>query len=233
MDCGPRPMLADMAWPAAGRAAAAGALLLLPIGSTEQHGPHLPLSTDSDLAAAVCAGAAARRAGVVVAPTLPFGSSGEHQGFAGTLSIGQQALRLVVTELVRSAQLTFPRLVVVNGHGGNAEALRVAAATLRGEGRDVHLHALRWAGDAHAGEAETSLQLALDPHRVGNFRTVTGQHRPVRELTGQLRAGLLRDLSPSGVLGDPRGATADTGQRLLSQLVEDLLGALRRRWPDG
>src|SRR5205807_5160572 len=78
-------------------------LLVVPLGSTEQHGPHLPLSTDTDIAVALAERLAARRPHVVVAPALPYGSSGEHAGFAGTLSIGQAALEHVVIELVRSA----------------------------------------------------------------------------------------------------------------------------------
>ena len=86
--------LGDLTWPQAQRLAAAGAMLAVPVGSTEQHGPHLPLSTDTDVAVALAARLAARRADVVVAPPVGYGSSGEHAGFAGTISIGQQALEL-------------------------------------------------------------------------------------------------------------------------------------------
>ena len=97
-------------------------LLLVPLGSTEQHGPHLPFSVDTDIAAAV-AREAAERLGAVVAPALAYGSSGEHQGFAGTLSIGQDALRLLLVELVRSARTWAARVVLIAGHGGNAPVL--------------------------------------------------------------------------------------------------------------
>ena len=123
-------LLADLTWPEAARLAAAGALLAVPVGSTEQHGPHLPLSTDTDIAVALARRLADRRPGVVVAPPVSYGSSGEHAGFAGTLSIGQDAVELVLTELGRSAAGTFGHLVFVCAHGGNAAPARQAVARL-------------------------------------------------------------------------------------------------------
>src|SRR3954447_10661614 len=89
---------------------AAGDLLVVPLGATEQHGPHLPLGTDTAIAVAVASGLA----GDAVAPPLPFGASGEHAGFPGTLSIGRAATELVLVELGRSACETFARLLFVN-----------------------------------------------------------------------------------------------------------------------
>ena len=132
-------LLADLTWPEADRLAAEGALLAVPVGSTEQHGPHLPLSTDTDIAAALAVRLAALRPGVVVAPPVSYGSSGEHAGFAGTLSIGHAALELVLTELGRSAAETFGHLVFVCAHGGNAVPARQAVARLRAESRAVLL----------------------------------------------------------------------------------------------
>ncbi len=93
--------LADLAWPDVepGRL-----LLVVPLGSCEQHGPHLPLGTDTEIAMALADSLAIRRGDVVVAPGLPVGSSGEHAGFPGTLSVGQTGLELLVVELVRSAE---------------------------------------------------------------------------------------------------------------------------------
>src|SRR5262245_3047683 len=88
--------LGGLTSPEAAGLAAAGALLAVPLGATEQHGPHLALSTDTDLAVALSDRLARARPGVVVAPPLAYGSSGEHQDFAGTLSIGQEALELVL-----------------------------------------------------------------------------------------------------------------------------------------
>src|SRR3954453_2101270 len=91
----------------------APSVLLLPLGATEQHGPHLPLETDTLIAVALADGVARVRGDVVVAPALPFGSSGEHAGFPGTLSVGQEVLEAAVVELVRSAS-QFRAVVVVS-----------------------------------------------------------------------------------------------------------------------
>ncbi|HEX7132089.1 MAG TPA: mycofactocin biosynthesis peptidyl-dipeptidase MftE [Iamia sp.] len=199
-----------------------GATLVVPLGSTEQHGPHLPLGTDTAVAVAVCDRLAARRADVVVAPALPYGSSGEHAGFAGTLSIGQEALERVVVELVRSAD-AFAAVVLVSGHGGNAEPLARAVAVLRSEGRRVEAWSPRIAGgDAHAGRTETSLLLALDPAAVWLDRAEAGATAPLSELMPALRDGGVRAVSANGVLGDPTGASAAEGEQILDALVADL-----------
>ena len=125
--------LADLTWPEAGQRSQQ--VLVVPVGSTEQHGPHLPLSTDTDVARAIAVAVAAGRSDVIVAPALPYGASGEHAGFAGTLSIGQAALEHVVVELVRSATATFGRVLLLSGHGGNAAPLARAVRLLRTEVR--------------------------------------------------------------------------------------------------
>jgi mycofactocin precursor peptide peptidase len=127
--------LGALTWPEAAEVAARS-VLAVPVGSTEQHGPHLPLATDSAVAVALAERLAAARVDVVVAPALPYGSAGEHAGFAGTLSIGAAALEMVLVELGRSAD-AFAGVVLVSGHGGNAEPLATAVATLRAEGRNV------------------------------------------------------------------------------------------------
>ena len=109
-------------------------ILVVPVGATEQHGPHLPLGTDTELAVAVALAAAARDHRLLVAPAVAYGSSGEHDGFAGTLSIGQDAIELLLIELCRSATSSFDRVVLVCTHGGNAAPMRRAIATLRAEG---------------------------------------------------------------------------------------------------
>jgi creatinine amidohydrolase len=115
--------LDDLTWPEAAEYADRGCLLAVPLGSTEQHGPHLPLSTDADVAVALCGALAVARADVIVAPAIGYGASGEHAGFAGTLSIGQEALELLLVELGRSASETFRRMLLVNAdaHAGFVE----------------------------------------------------------------------------------------------------------------
>ena len=218
--------LAALTSPEAAQLAGDGALLAVPVAATEQHGPHLPLSTDTDLAVALCARLAAARPGVVVAPPLAYGSSGEHEGFAGTISIGQQAVEVVLVELCRSATLTFRRVLLVSTHGGNAEAVRRAEQRLRGESRDVYAWLPRWHGDAHAGRTETSLQLALVPQSVRISRARKGNTTPIAELMPALRASAVNAVSPNGVLGDPAGATAAEGEAVLAGLLTDLLGCV-------
>ena len=205
-----------------------GYVLAVPLGATEQHGPHLPLDTDTRVAVALVDGLAQERDDVVVAPPVPLGSSGEHSGFAGTLSIGQQALEACVVELVRSAD-RWDGVVLVSGHGGNAEPLQRAVRLLRSEGRN----ALAWwpaleGGDAHAGHVETSVMLALDPAAVRMERAEPGERRPLRDVMGALRIGGVGGVSPNGVLGDPTYASAADGRRLFEQMTGDLIEAVGR-----
>lgn len=204
-------------------------VLLVPLGSTEQHGPHLPLDTDTRIAVAVADHAAARLpAGLaLVAPALAYGASGEHDGFAGTLSIGQDALEAVVVELGRSAGDGFGLVVLVNGHGGNSEPVTRAVARLRREGRPV---AVWWpagpppgsSGDSHAGRTETSLLLAIAPQAVHLERAEPGVTAPLDALLPELRRGGLAAVTANGVLGDPTGASAAEGRALLAARADDL-----------
>jgi len=196
-------------------------VLIVPLGATEQHGPHLPLETDTLIAVAVAEAVGAARDDVAVAPALPYGSSGEHAGFPGTLSLGQEALELALIELVRSAD-RFDAVVLASWHGGNAEPLARAVARLRAEGRRV----VAWdprpgAADLHAGRTETSLVLALAPERVGPARPV-GVVEPLEVVLPQLRARGVRAVSPNGVLGDATGAGPEEGRAIFARLVDDL-----------
>jgi creatinine amidohydrolase len=230
---------ADQVWPdlapqgATADTTAAPATVLLPLGSVEQHGPHLPLDTDTRVAVEVAERAAARlRAAddggrTWTAPAIAYGASGEHAGFAGTLSIGQEALELVLVELGRSAGPEIGRLVFVNGHGGNVEALHRAVARLVAEGRPVSRWSPRLPGDAHAGRTETSLLLALAPELVRVDRAEPGERRPLAQVMGVLRRGGLRAVSANGVLGDPSGASVEEGEHLLDAMVGDLVAHVR------
>ena len=202
--------------------ALADRVLVVPIGATEQHGPHLPLSTDTDLAVELADAVARERDDVVVAPAIAFGSSGEHQAFPGTLSIGQDALLLLLVELGRSATETFRRVLLCSTHGGNAWPVRAAVELLQEEGRDVVAWSPRWGGDAHAGHVETSLMLALSPERVRAGKAPVGDLRPLRDVLPELRRAGVAGVSPNGVLGDARTADADSGRTLLRRATEDL-----------
>ncbi len=224
----PSNHLSGSTWPEVAEAAGAGRRLLIPLGSTEQHGPHLPVTTDTDIAVAIAERAADRDASLVVAPPVAYGASGEHQGFPGTLSIGQDATHLLLLELGRSAATDFARVVVVSAHGGNAVPLAAAMGRLAEEGHPVTAWAPSWSGDLHAGRTETSLMLAIRPDCVHLERAEAGDQRPVQVLLPLLRHGGVRSVSANGVLGDPSGATAGEGRRLLEQAVIGLLGALER-----
>ncbi|GAA1690368.1 putative mycofactocin system creatinine amidohydrolase family protein MftE [Mycolicibacterium murale] len=207
--------------------------VLVPVGSCEQHGPHLPLDTDTRIAAAVSSALAQRHPGYLVAPPVAYGASGEHESFPGTVSIGQDALHGVLVEFGRSACRWAPRVLLVNGHGGNVGALRSATRLLRYEGRDV-----AWSscsvpgGDAHAGHTETSVLLYLSPSDVLMDRTRPGNSAPLAELMPRMRHGGVAAVSEVGVLGDPTTATAVDGARLFDEMVTVCSERVTRWSPD-
>lgn len=204
-------------------------VVLVPIGSLEQHGPHLPLETDAVIADAVAHGVAALMPAARVAPPLAYGASGEHQGFAGTTSIGTEALHHVLVELTRSIGTWAGRVVFVNGHGGNVAALRAAVEQLVHEGHEVTWVPCATRGaDAHAGRTETSLMLHLRPSSVRMELAAAGNTTALRDLLPALVAGGVRSVSANGVLGDPHGASADEGRRILDEMVRLAYEDLRR-----
>lgn len=201
--------------------------LLIPIGSCEQHGPHLPLDTDTQIALEIAHRAAAHIDNCLVAPPITISASGEHQGFPGTLSIGNEAVTLSVIELCRSADWA-RRIVLVNGHGGNVGAITAACKVLAAEGRP----ALDWwptgsNTDLHAGRIETSVMLLIDPDQVDTASMATG---PTPSYAALAEHGV-QELSPTGVLGDPHGATAAEGEEWLTKWTTDLVAAIRRDEP--
>jgi mycofactocin precursor peptide peptidase len=223
--------LAGATWPQV-EAIAGRALLAVPVGSLEQHGPHLPFDTDTRIAVAVASGLADRCAHVAVAPAIPYGASGEHAGFPGTLLVGHEVLADLLLELVRSARASFSGVVVVNAHGGNGETLEMLRRRSAAEGDDV----LVWqvavrGGDAHAGRTETSLLLAIDPSVVDLDQAEAGNTERLEALLPRLRSVGVRPISSNGVLGDPAGASSEEGRALLESLVNDLAGAVASRWP--
>jgi len=212
--------------------------LIIPVGSVEQHGPHLPLDADTRIATAVGRAVAEQLAdrnesNWALAPAIGYGASGEHEGFSGTVSIGTSALRLLLVEFGRSASQWASRLVFVNGLGGNVEALAAAVALLWYEGRDVG-----WCSctaenaDAHAGHTETSVLLHISPADVWLDESLPGNSAPLAQLMPQMRQGGVAAVSELGVLGDPTTATAEEGERILNEMVDACLRRIVQWEPD-
>lgn len=212
--------------------------LIIPVGSTEQHGPHLPLDTDTRIAEAVSEAVAARLVGGpdaqwLVAPAIAYGASGEHEGFPGTVSIGTPVLAKLVVEFARSACRWASRLVFVNGHGGNVPALREAVTLLRYEARDVAWSPCTVAGsDAHAGHTETSVLLHISPEAVRQDEWAPGNRAPLSELMPAMRLGGVAAVSSLGVLGDPTTASAEDGGRIFAEMVDVCVERVGRWAPD-
>jgi creatinine amidohydrolase len=222
------------------------ALLVVPIGSIEQHGPHLPVFTDSLVAESIAHGALEQLGedgpDVFVLPTITYGRSVEHVGFAGTFAVTTQTLSALCADLGRSAAASgFRQLVFVNGHGGNAQLLEVVARDIRAEtGLMVFAVSLVHfklppplsepdvSFSMHGGFAETSVMLALAGETVHMERAEAGGRAAgalfeASPYYGHLPAAwLTADLSLNGVIGDPRGASLDAGKEIVAAWQSEL-----------
>lgn len=224
--------------------------VLLPLGSVEQHGPHLPIGSDTLVAKAVTErvatalnDSAVDQRAWWVGPEVAVGASGEHQDFPGTLSIGTAALTAVLVEIARSATSQDWRLVVVNGHGGNRDALVAAGAIWREEDLNAAwvpcLPAPPGPGDtntpvhdAHAGHTETSLLLHLHRDLVDMASAAPGETAPLAHILPALQEQGVKAVSPSGVLGDPTTATASLGKNYLEEIVSGVIRRISTHQPD-
>ena len=179
---------------------------------------------------ALCERLAMANNNTLIAPPIAIAASGEHDGFAGTLSIGASALTTVIVELVRSASWA-TGVVLVNSHGGNVSALRAAISLLQME----HHQVTAWwpqlgvdTYDAHAGHTETSLLLAIAPEVVRMELAEVGDGRPLITIIDELQSHGVASVSPNGVLGDPRTASAAHGRELLLLLATQLTAHVKR-----
>lgn len=241
--------LARMTTEDAARALAAARLALLPVGSCEQHGPHLALDTDTAVAEAIARRLATELGDVaVLCPPIGYGLSEHHLGFAGTLTLRPATYLALIDDVLESlAHHGVRRILVVNGHGGNIDALRLAARTARRD-RRMLVGSLMWAiiaADAaaeaasspaygHACEVETSVVLAVAPDRVQHDRLGPPAARhsadpftdPPRAIVDE--SVWLHEWSDDGALGDPRLASEEAGQKVVEVVVERALGFARR-----
>ena len=231
------------------RSIAADGLLVLPVGATEQHGPHLPVGTDSMGAQHVARAAAAKLAAsfpIAVAPTLSYGSSPHHIPFGATMSLHADTFLRVLMDLGSSlAAGGFKRLFIVNGHGGNHELIAVAARDLALE-VGIEVGACSWwslAGEelvaagaldigrvpGHAGAFESSLVLALD-------ETLVREPRPHRDEDPTARAGTIdakvRVERPGswqaidGFTDSPDAGRSDLGREFFDVAIEKLAATM-------
>ena len=251
---GERVLLQELTWPQVQELQRANPVVVIPAGSIEQHGPHLPLEVDSRIAKKL-AEAAARKVQseipVIVTPVLSPGFSDEHMTFAGTLSLSPEAFMLIARELLLSLiEHKFNRFLFLNAHGGNEEALKLVAHTVRRQ-KDVliavssywqlareEIQRLRQSpgsGINHGGEEETSLMLFLRPDLVN---MELAKPNPLRWRSPYLSdaavvVGRLRsDIAPAGHNGDPTMASAEKGKLLFEAIVEAVARFIRdfRDW---
>lgn len=216
--------------------------VLLPVGSVEQHGPHLPLTTDTVVAATVAAELAAAHP-VRRLPPLAFSCSHEHAAWPGTVSISATTLVAVVTDVAAALHRAgATELVLVNGHGGNYVLGNVVQEASLGPLRlslfpgELDWDAARAAAglattgwsDMHAGELETSILLHAHPHLVG-------PHGPADDRVADDRRHLLSHgmaaYTDSGVIGRPSLASAGKGRAVLASLVASFADHLRHEVP--
>jgi creatinine amidohydrolase len=214
-------------------------VVLVPCGAVEQHGPHLPVATDSWVAAAVAREVARTRPTVLVAEPLPYGCSGHHGAFAGTVTLRVPTFVALVTDVASSLARQGDLPVFVNGHGGNRAPLGAALQALLDDGVDAWAISYfelieREVAEAipdhhqavgHACALETSLVMHLWPETVHGERIPgPGAHGAWPDPFLYSRDRVLHPrrfeaLDPAGVVGDPRRATPETGARLFEAAV--------------
>ncbi len=227
----------------------AGAVVVIPIGAIEQYGPHLPLNTDISDAWAVATrlSACCNEPPVLVAPAVPWGVSHYHHVFPGTLTLTVESLSALLLDLCRSVATNgFQRILLLNGHGGNAATIETVATRVNVEGIDAfpitywnlvpetmaELAAHDGGHIGHAGEMETSLQLHLQPDLVDRRALERPLGRPMDEVAlvpGVYWPPRVLEEAPDGVYGLAHKGTAEKGERLLDAVVARLVELLRGR----
>jgi creatinine amidohydrolase len=242
----------EMNWPDVRQAVAAGfTTAVVAVGSTEQHGPHLPTMTDARIGDAVAHRVAQKLGNALQARTIPVGVSDHHLAFGATISLQPETLRLIVRDYVDSLVCDgFQRIVFLPFHGGNflpvAQAIEDASTAHPDIDITAYTDLLGLVGfltetsavfgisgeesGAHAGESETSLMMALEPSLVAQDRLAPGYIGPMgeKEVLVVLEEGM-PTLTENGVIGDPRKASAEKGEVYLERLADFLVAETRAR----
>jgi len=243
----------DLTWPEVNEAALAQKVVLLPVGSTEQHGPHLPLDVDNFLPTSVCLEAGKRRPeDILVMPNIPYGYNEHGQDFPGTIHVHYDHFIEYCLDVVKSvAYFGFERIIIVDGHGSNEHLCEFVARrgtletnalvasvmwTNLATGAFEKVRESGFGGAAHAGELETSVYLYLDPAKVqmdraddqwGGAVGEEGSKFTSVDLTkGWGPVKLVQWAStgtPNGVSGAPTKATAEKGRAVFDAAVSSLL----------
>jgi creatinine amidohydrolase len=226
-------LLEEMSWPEIQATLEKTKTVILPVGATEEHGPHLPVFTDT-IEAVEVAKEAARRTGVLVAPEIPYGICRSTKGFPGTITIGFDALRLFAHDVLISLNDTgFNKIMVLTGHAGgqHVSALQEACQNVVAE-RDVLVSLVSLfdlidnsiveaPNDGHSGEIETSLMLALRKNLVKGKPQSNYPSRP-----GFLILRDVRHLMGNGIMGDPSRSSREKGLTFFERAVQGTMKAL-------
>jgi creatinine amidohydrolase len=235
-------LIEEMTWPEVTDAIASGKRrVIVMLGAMEQHGPHLPIGTDTYLGYATGERLARRLGDALVAPVVSLGYSVGHLPMAGTVSIEESTLETIIVDVCRSlARHGFREIILLCSHGGNYRAIRNVLARLREEHRDIRISTItdfdEWLESTrkfaaregldmarlgvHAAQGETSLMLAYRPELVQMAKACEGF---VGDASIRWRSKVpppMDTMSPTGILGDARGSTAELGEKMFNERIE-------------
>lgn len=234
----------QLSWPRIKECSEKGHVVIIPIGVIEQHGHHLPLDTDAFIAQEITHEAARRDAEILAGPTVPFGYTPSNKNFPGSICLSAGTWTALIRDIVRSmARHGFTRIALLNGHGGQVSLSRATASILQDED-GIRVVVLNWFGlvdkdmgrlfadeklpggrVGHAGAVETSMNLHLRPELSDQGDRVSHVRRTMPEFVSKA-GGYLQtpreELSPSGVMGDPKLGSAEKGAELFELAVQGL-----------
>lgn len=244
-------LLEEMTWPDVRDALGSGVKsVLIPVGSNEQHGKHLPVATDALLGQMLGTMVAERLGNTLVAPVIRVACSEHHMDFPGTITLRSETLVEVLGDYCRSlAHHGFRNIIMLPTHGGNFAPVREAYEMLKLEMRDTNLIAYtdlagfieimfrsaakfgvsREAAGSHSGEWETSAAMAIRPDLVHPERIEAGYMGDGLAITPRVFKEGMKAVTPNGIIGDPHGASASRGEVYLNDLADAVAAAIRER----